>query len=118
MAVEIWVEKIDGIIMTRMRGLPTEAINRELQNRILQLLDADGSGLVLYDIREVEIPPIEAPISQWKIDKESGPLNLKRAVVVPNEKLAYLAGISFANQDFRVFYHDIGSAISWLKGNS
>jgi hypothetical protein len=41
----------------------------------------------------------------------------RRAIVVPNTKLAYLARLAFADEfgDNRVFYNDMAEAFEWLK---
>ncbi len=116
--VQIWVELVDGIVMARMRGIPGEAINREYHKQILQLIGSGENGRVLYDIREVENPTIEAPMAQWKIENEFGPVFWKRAVVVPNERVAYLTGIGLEGQKYRIFYNDFDAAIRWLKEES
>jgi hypothetical protein len=42
-------------------------------------------------------------------------MKLKRAIVVPNSKLAYLARLAFGEGDYRVFYNDMVAAITWLS---
>jgi hypothetical protein len=41
-------------------------------------------------------------------------VKLRRAIVVPNSKLAYLARLAFGEGDYRVFYNDFIGAIRWL----
>ena len=41
-------------------------------------------------------------------------MRLKRAIVVPDSKLAYLARLAFGEGDYRVFYDDIVGAVRWL----
>ncbi len=52
------------------------------------------------------------------MDKAAGAVKLRRAVVVPNTKLAYLARIAFGEADCRVFYNDMVSATNWLGDGS
>jgi hypothetical protein len=52
---------------------------------------------------------------QRKLDDETNDVSLRRAIVVPNTKLAYLARLAFGEGDYRVFYSDITAAIRWLE---
>jgi hypothetical protein len=74
-----------------------------------------GRAKVLYDTLEMEPPPLDVPWSQRALDEKLGPLKLKRAIVVPNSRLAYLARIAFGEGDYRVFYNDMVAAINWLS---
>lgn len=111
---QLWIEPVGGIIIARVRGVPTEALLREAQERILRLVEETGQGKVLYDALEMEAPSIDVPLSQQKLDRELGGLRLRRAIVVHNTKLAYLARLAFGDQDYRVFYNDLTAAIQWL----
>lgn len=112
---QLWVEPIGDIIIARLRGTPNVALLKEAQERILSLVAETNKRKVLYDALEMETLPIEVPLSQWKLDKEAGEVRLKRAVVVPNTKLAYLARLAFAEEDCRIFYNDLTAAVGWLK---
>jgi hypothetical protein len=48
------------------------------------------------------------------MDKRLGDIRLRRAIVVPNCRLALLARLAFGEGDYRVFYNDIVQAIEWL----
>ena len=111
---QLWIEPVGDIIIARMRGTPTEALLRECQQRILTLVKDTGHGRILHDVLEMLPPPIEVPLAQWQLDKEAGPVILRRAIVVPNTKLAYMARVAFGEGDYRVFYNDMSSAIAWL----
>lgn len=112
---QLWIEPVGGIIVARMRGLPTEALLKECQERILNLVNDTGQGLILHDCLEMETPQVDVPVSQWKLDEQAGNVKLRRAVVVPNTQLAYLARLAFGEGDVRVFYSDIAGALAWLK---
>lgn len=114
MTEQLWIEPVGKIIIARIRGVPTEAILKECQERILLLVQEVGHGLILHDVLEMEPPPIEVPISQWKLDKQVGSIRLRRAVVVSNTRLAYLARVAFGEGDCRVFYNDMTAALTWL----
>lgn len=111
---QLWIEPIGNLIIARVRGEPTEALLRECQERVLRLVRETGHGRVLYDALEMESPPVEVPLAQRKLDEELGPVRLRRAIVVPNTRLAYLARLAFGEGDYRVFYNDITAAITWL----
>ena len=93
-----------------MRGLPTEALIADCQQRLVQLLKDTRHGRVLYDALEMEAPPVDVPLHQQKLDKELGEVKLKRAILVPNTKIAYLARLAFGDGDYRVFYNDLAAA--------
>lgn len=114
-STQLWVEPVGNIIVARVRGIPTEELIREAHERIMDLVRDVGHGLVLFDGLEMEPPPIEVPIFQWKLDQQTAPVRLKRAVVVPNTRLAYLARLAFSENDIRIFYNDISSAVAWLN---
>jgi hypothetical protein len=60
-------------------------------------------------------PPVDVPWAQRELDEQLGPIRLKRAIVVPNSRLAYLARLAFGEGDYRVFYNDMVAAIRWLS---
>ncbi len=114
MGNQLWIEPVNDIIIARVRGVPSKALLKECQERILALVKDTGRNRILYDGLEMEPPPIEVPVSQWKLDSDMGALPLRRAVLVPNTRLAYLARIAFGETDCRVFYNDMTSAVKWL----
>src|SRR5262249_9137878 len=109
-----WIELVGELVVARVRGEPTEELLREAQERVLFLVRDAGRGKVLYDTLEMEAPPVDVPWSQRALDEKLGTIKLKRAIVVPNSKLAYLARIAFGEGDYRVFYNDMIAAIKWL----
>ena len=111
-ASQLWVEPVGDLIIARVRGVPTEELLRECQERVLALAGESQRLRVLYDALEMEAPVVEVALSQRKLDE--GTLPLRRAIVVPNTKLAYLARLAFGEGDYRVFYNDMTAAIRWL----
>ncbi len=85
---QLWIESIGGIIIARMRGVPTEALLQEFQYRILTLVKDTGQGRILHDVLEMDAPLVEVPLSQWKLDQNLKNIQLRRAIVVPNSRLS------------------------------
>jgi hypothetical protein len=100
---QLWVEPVGGLIIARVRGQPTESLLRECQDR------------VLYDALEMESPPVDVPLAQRQLDEALGALRLRRAIVVPDTRLAYLARLAFGDGEYRVFYNDMAAAVQWLS---
>ena len=112
---QAWVELVGDLIVARVRGEPNEQLLRETQEKVLFLVKDAGRARVLYDTLEMDAPPVDVPWSQRELDEKLGPMKLKRAIVVPNSKLAYLARLAFGEGDYRVFYNDMVAAIKWLS---
>jgi hypothetical protein len=115
---QLWVEPVGGLIVARVRGQPTEQLLRECQDRVLQIAhDRRDTAVhrVLYDALEMESPPVDVPLAQRQLDEELQDIRLRRAIVVPNTRLAYLARLAFGEGDYRVFYSDIAAAVVWLS---
>lgn len=111
---EAWIELVGDLVVARVRGEPTEQLLRDTQERVLFLVRDAGRGKVLYDTLEMTPPPVNVSWSQRELDQKLGPVKLKRAIVVPNSRLAYLARLAFGEGDYRVFYNDMVAAIQWL----
>lgn len=112
---QLLVEVVGDLIIARVRGEPTEALLRECQEQVLFLVKDAGRGKVLYDALEMQAPPVDIPWVQRELDEQLGPIHLRRALVVPNSKLAFLARIAFGEGDYRVFYNDVVAAVKWLS---
>ena len=113
-----WVELVGDLVVARIRGEPTEQLLRETQEQVLFLVRDARRGKVLYDTLEMTPPPVDVPWSQRRLDENLGSIHLKRAIVVPNSQLAYLARLAFGEGDYRVFYNDIVGAITWLSADT
>jgi len=114
---QLWVEPVGDLIIARVRGLPTESLLLECHNRVVQLIKDAAGGKVLYDALEMQSPPVDVPLLQQKLDASVAHLKIKRAIVVPNTKLAFLARLAFGNGDHRVFYNDMAAAVRWLSAD-
>ncbi len=111
---ELWVEPVGNLIIARVRGEPTIELLKECQERVLFLARDAGKAKALYDVLEMWAPPVDVPWAQRELDKELGDVQLRRAIVVPNTRLAFLARLAFGEGDYRVFYNDMAQAVAWL----
>jgi hypothetical protein len=114
MTGQFWVERVGDLVLARVRGEPTAELLRECHAKVLVLVKDAEKGRVLYDTLEMEAPPVDVPLLQQELDQELGSIKLRRAIVVPNSRLAYLARLAFGEGEYRVFYNDIVSAVKWL----
>ena len=118
---QLWVEPVGGIIIARIRGECTGEILKECQARVLDLARDTGCCRVLYDALEMNAPSIDLVLMQQALEKESrqtlGEATLRKAILVPNTRIAFLARIAFGQYgegEYHVFYNDITQAILWL----
>jgi hypothetical protein len=119
---QLWVEPLGGIITARIRGKCTEEILKECQDRVLLLSKDTQQVKVLYDALEMEDPGVDLAVFQQKMDSEAwnqpGPIALRRAILVPNTRIAFLARLAFGQFGegaYRVFYNDLTQAVLWLE---
>jgi hypothetical protein len=110
----LWVELSGDLVIARVRGEPTVELLQECQARVVELARDAGRARVLYDVLEMSAPHVDVPWSQRALDEKLGDLHLRRAIVVPNAKLAYLSRLAFGEGDYRVLYNDIAAAVKWL----
>jgi hypothetical protein len=115
---QFWVELVGDLVVARVRGEPNEDLLRRAQEQVLLLVREAGRGKVLYDTLEMDAPPVDVPWAQRALDEKLDGVKLRRAIVVPNSKLAYLARLAFGEGDYRVFYNDFAGAILWLSGDA
>lgn len=111
----LWVELAGDLILARLRGEPSPGMLRECQDRVLLLASESGRSRVLYDTLEMTPPPVEVTFVQRELDQAPAAARLRRAIVVPNSRLAYLARLAFGEGDYRVFYGDMVAAVKWLS---
>lgn len=118
---KLWIEAVGQIIVVRLRGECTEQVLTEMHQRVLQLIEDTGQSRILYDGLEMEAPGIDALILQQRHEHESrallGGIALRKAILVPNSRMAYLARIAFGEfeGEYRVFYNDLAQAVRWLE---
>lgn len=114
---DLQVHSIGDTIVTRILGVPTVDLIRRCQEQVVQLARSTARHKVLHDCLDMEAPVVQVPMSQWELDRlDESQLRLKRAILVPDAKLGYLARIAFAYQnEARVFYGDRLRALHWLS---
>jgi hypothetical protein len=105
----------DDLLLVEVQGEMNEAVLRECQQRVLELALETGLRRVLYDARAMIAPEADVALMQQKLDDQLGGVKLRRAIVVPGTRLAYLARIAFFEGEDRVFYDDIEAAQAWLR---
>jgi hypothetical protein len=119
---QLWVEPVGKIIIARIRGACSESILQELHARVLQLIEDTQQARILYDALEMDDPTSELALVQQRLDKETtdilGGRPLRKAILVPNTRSAFLARIAFGQfgeGEYRVFYNDLAEAVRWLE---
>jgi hypothetical protein len=105
----------DDLLLVEVQGEMNEAVLRECQQRVLELAHETGLRRVLYDARAMIAPEADVALVQQKLDDQLGGMKLRRAILVPGPRLAYLARIAFFEGEDRVFYDDIDAARAWLR---
>jgi len=119
---KLWIEPVGKIIIARIRGEGTVAILKEMHERVLQLVKDTHQVRVLYDTLEMDSPSLEMVFTQQELDKVTkemlGNVPLRKAILVPNTRHAYLARMAFGEfgeGEYRVFYNDLTQALRWLE---
>lgn len=119
---QLWVEPVGNIVLARLRGRCNEQLLKECQHRVFELVKDTHQVKVLYDALEMDEPTVDMALFQQQMDVEAweqrGPVPLRRAILVPNTRIAYLARIAFGQFGegaYRVFYNDMAQAILWLE---
>jgi hypothetical protein len=106
---------VDGdLLLVEQQGEMNETALRLCQQRVLELAHETGLRRVLYDARAMIAPEADLALMQQKLDDQLGGMKLRRAIVVPGTRIAYLARIAFFEGENRVFYDDIDAARAWL----
>jgi hypothetical protein len=103
------------LLLVAQQGELNEAMLRACQQRVLELARETGLHRVLYDARAMIAPEANLALMQQKLDDQLGGMRLRRAIVVPGTRIAYLARIAFFEGENRVFYDDIEAAQAWLR---
>ena len=103
-----------NIIVARIRGVPTQALIHECQNRIVALLKDTGCMRVMYDALELDPPNVEIALAQQTLTAALQEPAMRIAIVVSNTRVAYLSRLAFGDANHRVFYNEMPAALRWL----
>lgn len=109
-----WVEQVGDVVVARLRGEASETLLRQLQEQVLQLTAQARRPRVLLDVLELRPPAVELAALQRKLDEDRRAVGLRRAIVVPDSRLAYFARLAFGEGNYRIFYNDRVAAMKWL----
>jgi hypothetical protein len=108
------VERAGEVVVARLRGTASEALLREVQEAVLQLAARLARPRVLVELLELNVPQVELAALQRKLDEDRRAAGLRRAIVVPDSRLAYFARLAFGDGNYRIFYNDRAGAMKWL----
>jgi hypothetical protein len=118
---KLWMEPVGDIIVARIRGMCTEDLLKECQQRVIDLAKDTRQVKVLYDTLEMEVPSVEVTLVQQGLESDTrkrfGSAPLRRAILVSNTRVAYLSRIAFGEYSegaYWVFYNDMAGAMRWL----
>lgn len=119
---QLWLEPVGKFIIVRLRGQISEALLRDMQARLLELIADTDQRHILYDALEMDDPTEELALLQERLERETkdivGGAPLRKAILVRNTRSAYLARIAFGQfgeGEYRVFYNDLAQAVRWLE---
>lgn len=112
------VDRVDGLVVATFSGQPTEQLLRKCQQQVLALVGGEGTACVLYDARAMVPPPVDLPWLQRDLDESGDGPRLRRAIVVSNTRIGFLARLAFGDGDYRVFYDDLAAATKWLAAGN
>lgn len=111
----ICVEEVGDIIIGHLAGVPDDAMLKDCYQQVLALAKSHGQRKVLIDVRDMKPPSVTMTLAARDFPQQGEAIQLRRAIVVLNSRMAYLARLALGDSDYRVFYGDAEAAIKWLK---
>ena len=103
------------LIVARLQGALAARVLEEGQAQIVSLVRSSRNASVLYDLRDLHFPLAQVLLHQQTIEHQVNSLPLRRAVVVSDVSVAYLARLAFSASDCRVFCGDYDAAAQYLS---
>ena len=89
--------------------------------QVLGLAQNTHQVKVMYNALEMDTPSLDDALVQQELESDTWhrceSIPLRRAIVVSNTRVAFLARIAFGERGegaYRVFYNDIVEALRWL----
>lgn len=117
-AAEASVEIEGDVVVVRLRGRPDAGVLASLQQQTMDQARAAGTRRILYDARALTPPDTELVLMQRALDDQLAALGLRRAIVAPNTRIAYLSRLAFGEGESQVFYDDVDAALRWLRAGA
>lgn len=117
-AAEASVEIEGDVVVVRLRGRPDAGVLGSLHRQTLDQARAAGTRRILYDARALTPPDMELVLMQRTLDDELAAHGLRRAIVAPNTRIAYLSRLAFGEGASQVFYDDVDTALRWLRAEA
>jgi len=111
-------EAVGSLVVVRLTRPRSERVLEECQLGMLETLQQTGSKAVLYDLREMQPTSVNVLLYQRILNEHVRHLDLRRAIVVPNTHIAYLARLAFGVGDYKLFYDDFDAAKRFLRDAS
>ena len=109
-------ELVNNVVVATLQGEPTERVLEQCRAEILALARRSGIRAVLYDFRQLSLAPsAKVLLHQEALDHETPGMKLRRAVVVPDTSIGYLARLAFSADDCLVFLNDYAAAVRFLS---
>ena len=113
----VW-EVVDQLVVARVHGGETGRELAEGHAEMLTSVRSSGRTSILYDLRELDVQLAKALLQQEESGCEAGGLRLRRAIVVSDMTVGYLARLAFSADDSRVFFGDYEAAVRYLSKDS
>jgi len=111
-------EAVGSLVVVRLNRPTSERVLEECQLSMLETLQQTGSKAVLYALREMQSTSVHVLLYQRILNEHVRHLDLRRAIVVPNTHVAYLARLAFGVGDYKLFYDDFEAAKRFLRDAS
>lgn len=111
-------EALGSLVVVRLTQPASERVLEECQLSLLETMAQTGSKAVLYDLTEMAPAPVNVLLYQRLLNEHVRHLDLRRAIVVPNTRIAHLARLAFGVGDYKLFYDDLEAAKRFLRDAS
>lgn len=111
-----------SIIVARVRGTCTHETVARCQQYVIEMAKGCDKVRILYDTLDMDIPDVNLVLLQQRVEVDTkirlGAIPMRRAILVSNTRLAYLARVTFGQfgeGQYQVFYDKKDEAIKWLE---
>jgi len=111
-------ERLGSLIVVRLQGEPDAGDLEACHADVVASCAAEGVAGVLYDLRQMAMPPAKVLFHQRMLDRQPEATSLNRAVVVANILMGHLARQAFSEGGCTVFYDDMTAATRALLNDT